>query len=66
MATYRPVDVLPGRDSEPLAEWLHTHPGVQIICRDRAAAYANPRELHQTGEKVADGCPFHAQVAAFG
>ncbi|MBM0239710.1 transposase [Micromonospora sp. ATA32] len=40
MHTRRPVDVLPGRDSEPLAQWLREHPGIEIICRDRAGAYA--------------------------
>ncbi|MGW3108451.1 ISL3 family transposase [Streptomyces sp. NPDC001100] len=35
-----PVDVLPGRDAEPLADWLKDHPELEIICRDRAGAYA--------------------------
>lgn len=29
----RPVDVLPGREAEPLAAWLADHPEVEIICR---------------------------------
>jgi len=41
MASGRPVEVIEGRDSEPLAAWLREHPEVAIICRDRAGAYAD-------------------------
>jgi hypothetical protein len=43
--TRQRVDVLPDRRSDTLQAWLREHPGVEIVCRDGAAGYAEA--VHQ-------------------
>jgi len=54
METGERVDVLPDRTAETLTAWLRAHPGTEIVCRDRASAYA---------EAVRTACPDAIQVA---
>jgi transposase len=51
---HMPIDLLPDRSAESLEDWLKAHPGVQIISRDSAGAYA---------EGATKGAPDATQVA---
>lgn len=54
LETHRVVDLLPDRDADTVAQWLHQHPTIEVVTRDRSTEYANG---------ISSGAPQARQIA---